>query len=78
MEINGTEYGFNIFPSYGKVQAEIYKVYKFKEGDKTQIKLLDKEFGSMFRSPNESDYEKARKWTKLQMDCILKANQPLT
>lgn len=74
MIVNGTEYGFSIFPSYGKVQAEIYKVSEFKDGFKMNIRLLNKEFGSMFRSPNEEDYKKAREWADLQMKCIMDAN----
>lgn len=76
MIVNGTEYGFSIFPSYGKVQAEIYKVsdYKLDREMKMHIRLLDKDFGSMFRTPNENDYKKAREWADLQMKCILEAN----
>lgn len=74
MKVNGSEYGFSIFPSYGKVQAEIYKVSEFKDGQKVNIRLLGKEFGSVFRTPNEEDYRKARKWARLQMKCIEDAN----
>lgn len=76
MIINNTEYGFIISPAFGKVIAEIYKVsdVTFLDGKKMQIRILDKEFGSMFRTPNESDYKKAREWADLQMKCILDAN----
>jgi len=74
MIVNGKEYGFSIFPSFGKVQAEIYKVSVFRDGEKMHLRLLNKEFGSIFRTPNENDYEKAREWAKLQMKCILEAN----
>ena len=76
MIIKGTEYGFSIFPSYGKVQAEIYKVsdYKLDKEMKMHIRLLNKEFGSIFRSPNENDYKKAKEWAALQMKCLLDAN----
>lgn len=75
MMINGTKYGFSIYPSFGKVQAEIYKISKFNDGQEMQISLLNKDFGSIFRTPNEKDYIKAREWCDLQMKCILKANQ---
>lgn len=76
MIVNGTEYGFRVFPSYGKVQSEIYKVtdIKFTTGKFMEIQLLSKEFGSMFRTPNEEDYKKAREWADLQMKCIMNAN----
>lgn len=77
MEIKGIKYGFNIFPIHGKVYAEIYKVSQYKIDRETEahVLLLNKEFGSMFRKPNESDYIKARKWVDLQMKCILEANR---
>jgi len=74
MKIKDTEYGFSIFPSFGKVQAEIYKVSEFKDGFKMNIRLLNKEFGSMWRTPNEEDYKKAREWADLQMKGILDVN----
>ena len=76
MKVNNTEYGFTIAPNYGKVIAEIYKVsdLDFADGKKMQIRILEKEFGSMFRTPNENDYIKAREWVDLQMKCILNAN----
>jgi len=74
MKTNGTEYGFDIFPSYGKVQAEIYKVYEYSNDKDMHIRLLSKEFGSIFRTPSENDYKKAREWVDLQMKCILKSN----
>jgi len=74
MIIKGTEYGFSIFPSYGKVQAEIYKVSDYKLDKEMKMRLLNKEFGSMFRSPNETDYKKAREWADLQMKCLIDAN----
>ena len=76
MIIKGTEYGFSIFPSYGKVQVEIYKVsdYKLDKEMKMHIRLLYKEFGSIFRTPNKNDYKKAREWADLQMKSILDAN----
>lgn len=74
MIINGTEYVFSIFPSFGKVQAEIYKVSEFSDKQKMHLRLLNKEFGSMFRTPNENDYKKAREWSDLQMKYILDAN----
>jgi len=76
MKVNGTEYGFSIFPSYGKVQAEIYKVssYKLDVEMNMHIRLLNKDFGSIFRSPNENDYKNARKWVDIQMKSILDAN----
>jgi len=76
MIVNGIVYGFSIFPRFGKVQAEIYKVsdYKLDKEMRMHIRLLDKDFGSMFRTPNENDYKKAREWADLQMKCILEAN----
>ena len=74
MIVNNTEYGFTIAPNYGKVIAEIYRVSEIRDGVKMQIRILDKEFGSMFRTPNENDYIKARYWVDLQMKCILNAN----
>lgn len=38
------------------------------------MKVNGKEFGSMFRTPNENDYKKAREWVDLQMKCILESN----
>jgi hypothetical protein len=75
MIVNGTEYGISIFPCYGKVQAEIYKVSEMMSGkNNIHLRMLNKEFGSMFRTPNENDYKKAREWADLQMKCILDAN----
>ena len=75
MIVKGTEYGFSIFPCYGKVQAEIYKVSEKMSGiNNIHLRMLNKEFGSIFRTPNENDYKKAREWADLQMKCILEAN----
>jgi hypothetical protein len=73
MEINGTKYGFTIAPNYDKVVAEIYRVVDIAKSE-MHIRILSKEFGSMFRTPNENDYKKAREWADLQMKCIMNAN----
>lgn len=74
MKVNNTEYGFSITPNYGKVIAKIYIVSDFIDDKKMNVSVLDKEFGSIFRTPNENDYVKAREWVDLQMKCILNAN----
>jgi len=79
MEINGKKYGFSIEPCFGKVMVEIYKVEKGFSDDKDwHIHLEDKEFGSFWRKPIPSDYQKARIWAEEQMECIRKSNQPIT
>ena len=73
--VKGEEIGFRILPQFGKVNAEIYRKAKmFKDGD-FELRLLSKEFGSMFRSPNEQDYINARKWVDLQMKSIQNSNK---
>lgn len=49
-----------------------------KQGEPAHIQLLSKEFGSMFRKPNNNDYIKARAWIYDQMNAIENANKPLT
>jgi len=74
MVVKEIEYGFNINPNYGKVEAEIYKIIDVGNTKGIQIRLLNKEFGSLFRTPNEKDYKKAREWVDLQMKCIMESN----
>lgn len=75
MKINETEYGFTIIPNHSKVVAEIYEISKFRDGEKIKFIILSKEFGSLFRGQNESDYKKARNWIDLQMKYIFEANK---
>jgi len=74
MTVNRKEYGFTILPRYGYVTAEIYEVYNYSKDSNMNIRLISKDFGSMFRSPNESDYLKAREWVDIQMNSISNAN----
>jgi len=79
MKVNNKEIGFSIKPYFGKVRAEIFEVYEFKQGgDPMHHHLLDKEFGSIFRKPNNNDYIKARAWVYDQMNAIENANKPPT
>ena len=78
MKVNNKEIGFSIKPRFDKVVAEIFEVYEMKQGDPIHIQLLSKEFGSMFRKPNNNDYIKARAWIYDQMNAIENANKPLT
>ena len=72
MKTNGNEFGFNLFPFYGKVHVEIYRLHKGSE-----IHLLTKRFGKWWRTPTREDYKKAKHWADCQMSYIRKANETL-
>ena len=76
MIINGKQYGFTVLPYWDMVQAVIFKVENFKDGESYNLAILTKEFGSIFRRPIEQDYINARKWAENQMRYIFEANQP--
>lgn len=82
MKQNNREYDFHIYPNYGKVLAEIYRIaeplIKTRDNSKAQIHLISKKFGKWYREPNEEDYKKARIWTEEQMSLIFNANEEIT
>ena len=70
-EIDGKLFGYHICPRFGKVYAEIY--YTGINHD-LEIQVLNKEFGSNWRSPLEEDYKEAEEWCKNQLGWIRDAN----
>ena len=66
------EISYTVLPHFGKINAELYKVYD-RSGIKTHIHLINKEFGSVWRKPIEQDYTNAKEWVDLQIKCM-KAN----
>ena len=75
MELKTEKIGFKILPYYNKVLVEIFKIVEYSEGKEIHIRLISKEFGSVFRKPIERDYIKARLWADIQMKSIENANK---
>jgi hypothetical protein len=77
MIINEIEYKFTIMPYFDRLEAKIYQVSDYEVNGnliKYNSKVIEKTFGSFFRTANESDYKKARKWVDAEMKLILTAN----
>ena len=79
INVNGLDYGYNIFPHYDMVKAEIYRVSSVSELKGTHIHLLSKSFGGvfggLFRKPIEKDYIKAKEWACNHLEFINTANR---
>lgn len=74
IEIDNKLVSYRIFPRYDKVYAEIYYKAKYQTYD-TEHLLIFKEFGGMWRKPNDSDYTKALLWCKNQIKNIKEVNE---
>lgn len=75
MTINGKEYRFTIVPRWGKVEAEVYYLYKMPSGEDMEMHLVRKSFGSMFRGTINKDYDDAKTWAQNHIRQIYKANK---
>ena len=74
MEILKTDnkmFGYHICPRYNRVYAEIYYT---TSTNNIEIQVINKEFGSFWRNPNESDYIKAKEWVLNQLKYIQNAH----
>ncbi len=71
IEIDNKMFGYHICPRFGKVYAEIYYT---GINDNIEMQVLNEEFGSNWRKPNEKDYTNAEIWCKNQLKYIREAN----
>ena len=75
-------YEYRIEPHRGKIVAEVYKIWHLEALSKiqgkpvnTEIHLIKKEFGGMFRQPEDQDYIEAKKWAEDHLKSIYHANK---
>jgi len=70
MRVNDREYKYTIVPRFGKLNAEIYQSYD----DGTDIHLISKNFGSLFKGITRQDYIDAKHWAEQHLLSMFIAN----